>query len=98
MGFFNMLYCPASRIEYRDIIGFEKNAEFVAGKVVFIGTVEYPKRLEWHIKIELADGTITYGVFDSKETVQLIAMEDAENPARTRNNKSLWPSLGIFSK
>lgn len=95
-----MLMGPPTVICHRDVVGFMWKGQFVTGKVVEIGTQrQHPENktnsIFWMITIQPLCGERLCGVFKSNEKLSIIVMDDDENPARTRNNRSNWESLGI---
>lgn len=103
-----MLLCNVHFLEHRDIIGFNLNDEFFAGEITKISktTIQpneqyiegkpLPKpTIFWDITIRLANGKEALTSFVPKEKVMLIYMADNTNPARTRNHKHNWPTIGI---
>lgn len=94
-----MLRCACNVLQYRDVIGFNKDNRFYAGVVTYIAKLRYPtnshRPFEWHITIRLANGDSVSHVFHPREQITLISMDDDANPARTRNSKTNWDALGI---
>jgi hypothetical protein len=101
-----MLLCNVHFLEHSDIIGFNSNDEFVAGEITKISKVTIPPNeqnketkptIYWDITIKLANGEEKETSLIPKEKVMLIHMADNKNPARTRNHKPNWPSIGIVT-